>query len=222
MGARRRMRARMQGGATRGRGSTALVLTLAVGGLTACGSEPTSPGLEAELQAVQEDVDELRDRVEALEQQPPSGSSGEQDPPPGEGSGAGDEQEPPDSGQPQPFDDPAGLFEDPESLIGQDVTVTARVAELLSVAEVGAAFRIGNEDGTTVGVITATPPADLQVGDVLQVTGRVGRIDPTSFEADFGISADVLAEEPEAFLAGLDGDVAIAARQLEVVEEPAG
>ncbi|MGY1836918.1 bZIP transcription factor [Blastococcus sp. SYSU DS0510] len=223
MVAQRRTRAGRRGGAAGGPGRrAALVLALALEGLAACGAGATSPALEAEVQGLREEVDELRDRVEALEQQPPPSAAPSGAPPTEDPSASGDEEPATDGGAEQPFDDPAGLFQDPEPLVGQDVTVTAEVVQLVSVADVGAAFRLGDGDGTTVGVVTVTPPGDLELGDVLRVTGPVGRVQRDSFEADFGISADVLAEDPETLFAELGGEIAVAAREVRVVRQSSG
>jgi hypothetical protein len=204
------------------RSRAALAVVLAVGGLAACGTEPTSPALEAEVEGLREEFDELRERVEALEEQPPPSAAPSGAPPTEDPAAPGDQDPSPDGDAERPFEDPAGLFEDPEPLIGQDVTVTAEVVELVSVAAVGAAFRLGDGNGTTIGVVTATPPGTLQVGEVLRVTGPVVRVERDSFEADFGISADVLAEDPETLFTELGGEIAVAARAVEVVQQPAG
>ncbi|SEM14828.1 hypothetical protein SAMN04515665_13511 [Blastococcus sp. DSM 46786] len=197
----------------------AVAVALAVGGLAACGDGATGATAQ-EVQGLSDELGALRDRVAALEERPvPSAAPAT---PTEDAPGTGDQQPPPDDGPQQPFDDPAGLFEDPGPLIGQDVTVTAEVVGLVSVSEVGAAFRLGDGNGTTVGVITVTPPGELEVGDVLRVTGSVERVERESFEADFGISAGVLAENPEALFAALAGDVAVAAREIEVVQQSSG
>ncbi|MCF6507587.1 hypothetical protein E9549_09235 [Blastococcus sp. MG754426] len=215
MRAQRRTRAGSGARASR----VAVAAALAVAGLAGCGDDATGPTAQ-EVAALADEIDGLRDRVEALEERPvpsaaPTTPSAEA-PPTDNG------EQPPGDDPAQPFEDPAGLFDDPEPLIGEDVTVTAEVVGLVSVSQVGAAFRLGGGEGTTVGVITVTPPGELEVGDVLRVTGPVERVRRSSFEADFGISADVLADDPETLFAALAGDVAIAARDIEVVRQPSG
>ncbi|MGY1723450.1 hypothetical protein [Blastococcus sp. SYSU DS0533] len=212
---RAQRRTRAGSGARAGR--VAVAVALGVVGVTACGSGATGPTAQ-EVAALADELDALRDRVEALEERPVP-SAGPATPTPDAPPTGG--QPPPDE-DPSPLDDPAGLFEDPGFLVGEDVTVTAEVVSLVSVSEVGAAFRLGDGTGSTVGVITVTPPGELDVGDVLRVTGPVERVERSSFEADFGISADVLAEDPEVLFAALAGNVAVAAREIEVVQQASG
>ncbi|MCF6745753.1 hypothetical protein E9529_16015 [Blastococcus sp. KM273128] len=200
-------------------GGVAVAAALAVAGLAACGDDPTGPSAE-EVATLADEVEALRDRVEALEERPvPSAAPAT---PTAETPPSGDADPTPGDDPAQPFEDPAGLFDDPGSLVGEDVTVTAEVVGVVSVSDVGAAFRLGGGEGTTVGVITVTPPGELDEGDVLRVTGPVERVRRSSFEADFGISADVLAEDPETLFAALAGDVAIAARNIQVVPQSSG
>lgn len=203
-----------------------LAAALAVGTLAACGNDATGPATDPvaaeELQALREDVRALRDRIDVLEERSrPDGGSGDEapadgDPQPSEGGTAGEEASEQASG------DPAGVFSDPEPLIGQDVTVTAEVSGLIAVTQVGAAFRLADGEGNTVGVIMATPPADLAVGDVMRVTGPLARVEQDGFEADFGIAADVLVEDSQAFFADVSGEFAIAAREAEVLQQSSG
>lgn len=203
-----------------------LSAAVVVGSLAACGDEAsvpaTDPAAAEELQELREDVRALRDRIDALEERSrPDGGSGEGapadgDPPPGEdGTAGGGTSE-------RPSTDPAGVFTDPEPLVGQDVTVTAEVSGLIAVTQVGAAFRLADGEGNTVGVIMVTPPADLEVGDVMRVTGPLARVEQDGFEADFGIAADVLVEDPQAFFDDVAGEFAIAARDVEVLQQPSG
>ncbi|MGY2004987.1 hypothetical protein [Blastococcus sp. SYSU DS1024] len=204
---------------------TVLVLALTLGGLTACGDDApgpsTDPAAAEELEELRDDIAALRERVSELEARsrpssepsaPPSDDGAE----PGDGATSGGE------ASPRPVEDPAGVFQDPGALIGRDVTVVAEVSDVVAVTEVGAAFRLADGEGNTVGVITATPPGDLEVGDVQRVTGTVGRVSPEDFEAIFGIAADVLVDDPEAFFTDLGGQIAIAARDVEAVQQPAG
>ncbi|MGY1721379.1 hypothetical protein ACI8AG_20280 [Blastococcus sp. SYSU DS0552] len=205
---------------------TVLTLALAVGGLTGCGNEApepsTDPGAAEELEELRDDITALRERVRALEER--SRPSSEPTPPPSDDGGAdsGDGATSGAEAPPRPVEDPAGVFQDPAALIGRDVTVVAEVSDVVAVSEVGAAFRLADGAGNTVGVITATPPGDLEVGDVQRVTGTVGRVSRDRFEAVFGIAADVLVDDPEAFFTDLGGEIAIAARDVEAVPQPAG
>lgn len=208
--------------------STRAVLTAAVlaGSLAACGDEApvpaTDPAAAEELQELREDVRALRDRIDALEERSrPDGGPGEEAPADGDPQ-AGEDGTAGDGPSQRPSTDASGVFTDPEPLAGQDVTVTAEVSGLIAVTEVGAAFRLADGQGNTVGVIMVTPPADLEVGDVMRVTGPLAEIEQDGFEADFGIAADVLVEDPEAFFDDVAGEFAIAARDVQVLQQPSG
>ncbi|MGY1914034.1 hypothetical protein [Blastococcus sp. SYSU DS0973] len=220
------------GPARRGGRAVAAVVAagVGVGGLAACGEGPTGPvddpAATGDLQRIGDTLDALEERIGELEDrrsgaaeptasaapttgEEPAGQTAQPDDAPASPSGA-------------PVEDAAGLFENPEPLIGEDVMVTAPVSALVGVADVGAVFRIGDGTGTTVAVVMVTPPPELQTGDVVQVSGTVGRVAESSFEADFGIAADVLTDDPQAFFGDLAGDVAIAADRVTLVQEQAG
>lgn len=185
------------------RAATVLVAaTLGMGGLAACGEDSSGPeagGVSAEdLQNVEDDLAALEDRIGVLEDE----STDAPVDPVAEGDGS-------------------EVFEDPEALIGQEVTVSATVTELLTTTDVGSAFRIGGESGEPIPVIMATPPAQLDADDVVQVSGTVVRVQQDSFETDFGIAADELFEDPESFFTDFEGEVAIAADRMEVLQEQA-
>ncbi|WP_346622722.1 hypothetical protein [Blastococcus montanus] len=198
-----------------------LAALVAAGGLAACGRNDSVPGTAAEVGELREELGALEDRVSALEEQvaAPEPTAG---PPDDGGEQPGDGGTSEDEGTAQPVEDPAGVFEDPEPLVGQVVTVAAAISDLIAVTEVGAAFRLADGDGDTVGAVMVTPPADLEVGDVVRVSGPLARIRESSFEADFGIAADVLVDDPDAFFADLTGEFAIAARDVEVLQQPPG
>lgn len=48
------------------------------------------------------------------------------------------------------------------------------------------------------------------------MTGTAVEVDPDTFEADFGIAADELFPDPEAWLAQAEGEVAVAAIRIVV------
>ncbi|MCZ2857310.1 hypothetical protein [Blastococcus sp. VKM Ac-2987] len=205
---------------------TVLAVVLALGGLAACGNDPagpaTDPAAAEERQQLREEIAALQDRIDALEEQSrPDGGPGDDapadgDPQSGEQGTAGG------GASGRASADPVGVFTDPEPLVGQDVTVTAEVSGLISVTQVGAAFRLADGEGNTIGVIMVTPPADLEVGDVMRVTGPLARVEQDGFEADFGIAADALVDDPEAFFDDVAGEFAIAARDVEVLQQPSG
>ncbi|MGY1709318.1 hypothetical protein ACI8AC_07370 [Geodermatophilus sp. SYSU D00758] len=189
------------------RAAAALVAAaIGMGGLAACGDSagPEAGGVTTEdLQGIQDDIGALDDRVGALED------------------GVGDADAPVDPVPPVPEDE-AGVFEDAQALIGQEVTVSAAVSEVLTTTDVGSAFRIADETGEPIAVISANPPAELDVDDVVRVSGTVVQVQRDTFEQDFGIAADGLFDDAEAFFSAFEGEAAIAADQLEVLQEQSG
>ncbi|MGY1608458.1 MULTISPECIES: hypothetical protein [unclassified Geodermatophilus] len=191
-----------------GRAAAALIAAaIGIGGLAACGDSagPEAGGVSTEdLQDIQDDLGALEERVGVLEDQPVDA--------------AGDTDAPVDP----LVEDEAGVFEDPEPLIGQDVTVSAGVSEVITTTDVGSAFRIGNESGEPIAVVSANPPAQLDVGDVVRVSGTVVRVQRDTFEQDFGITADEVFDDPDVFFDTFDGEVALAADRIEVLQEQSG
>lgn len=192
-----------------GQAAAAVLATIVgTGGLAACSDDPVGPVGPAatDVQAVTDRIDALEDRIDALEarvgvlEDAPTATEDQPE-------------------QDQPSGDGSGVLGDGEALIGQAVTVSGEVTEPVTMADVGASFRIAGERGDPIVVIMATPPAELQVGEAVQVSGRVVRIAEDSFEVDFGIAADQLFEDPDAFFADFGGEVAISADRLEVVPE---
>lgn len=99
-----------------------------------------------------------------------------------------------------------GVF-DPQPLLGDEITVSGEVSEVLSAN----AFRIaGDEFGDEgLGIVTAGPP-ELEGGAVVQVTGIVRERDTTTLEDDLGVD---LTDDS---LAGLDDvDYVVAASDVE-------
>ncbi|WP_157936777.1 hypothetical protein [Geodermatophilus chilensis] len=184
-----------------GRTAAALVAAaIGMGGLAACGDSagPEAGGVTTEdLQGIEDDLSALEERVGALEDAP------------------ADAEAPVDP----VIEDEAGVFEDAEALIGQEVTVSAGVSEVITTTDVGSAFRIGNETGEPIAVVMASPPAQLEVDDVVRVSGTVVKVQRDTFEQDFGIASDELFDDPEAFFSAFEGEVAIAADRMEVLQE---
>lgn len=179
--------------------------TIGMGGLAACSESagPEAGGVTVDdLQEIEDDLGALEERVGLLEEN------------------VGEPGVPVD---PIPEENPAeGIFEDPEPLIGQEVTVSAEVSELFTLAaDIGSAFRIAGESGEPISVISAMPPVELDADDVVQVSGTVVQVQRDTFETDFGIAAEELFEDPEAFFAEEEGGVAIAANRIEVLQEQA-
>ena len=191
-----------RGGRRAGRAVTAVAaLGLGLAGLTACGN---SAGPEAgaatteDLQGVEDQLAELEDRVGLLE----------------DGAGAG-------GGGAETADDTDAFFGDAESYVGQQVTVSAEVSELVTTTDVGGAFRIAAQTGDPIAVVSATPPAQVDQDDVVRVSGTVMEVAQESFEEDFGLAADELFEDPDGWLEAEEGEIAISATEIEVLQEQA-
>ena len=189
----------------RGAGRTAgmlLAAAIGMGGLAACGD---SAGPEAgevtteDLQHIEDDLGALEDRVGVLE------------------GGMADGEAPVDP----VLEDESGLFEDAQALIGQEVTVSAGVSEVMTTTDVGSAFRIGDDSGEPIAVLTASPPQQLDVDDAVRVTGTVVKVQRDTFEQDFGIAADELFDDADAFFSDFEGEVAVAADRVETLQEQA-
>ncbi|MDK3255764.1 hypothetical protein [Blastococcus capsensis] len=192
--------------------AAAAVLATAVGmgGVAACSDDPIGPetgpaatevqAIEERLTGIEDRLAAIEDRVGVLEDEPAAEERPEED---------------------RPGEEEPGVLGDAEALIGQGVTVSGEVTEPVTVADVGASFRISGDSGDPIVVIMATPPAELQADDTVEVTGTVVRIAEDSFEVDFGIAADQLFEDPAAFFADSGGQIAISAARLEVVQAQA-
>jgi hypothetical protein len=192
-------------GATRT--ATALIAAaVGMGGLAACGDSagPEAGGVSTEdLQNIEDDLAGLEERVGVLEEGADDAGAGT-----GAGAGAG-----------AGIEDEAGVFEDAQSLIGQEVTVSAGVSEVITTTDVGSAFRIGNETGEPIAVVMANPSAQLDVNDVVRVSGTVVKVQRNTFEQDFGIAADELFDDADAFFSAFEREVAIASDRMEVLQE---
>ena len=169
------------------------VLVLSVAGLAACGDDD-SAGPEAG-QVTTEDLQALEDRVGALEEDVGALS---------DGAGVGD--------------DEAAAGQD---IIGQEVTISAEVSELITTSDVGSAFRIGADSGPSVAVLATSPPSNLEANDVVQISGTVKLVERDSFEEDFGIAEDDLFDDADTFFGEFEGQPAIAADSVEVLQEQA-
>ncbi|SEM14875.1 hypothetical protein SAMN04515665_13513 [Blastococcus sp. DSM 46786] len=189
-----------------GRTATALAAAvLGMGGLAACSDDSAGPeagGVTAEdLQQVEDDLAGLDERVGVLE----DGLGTDADVGASDALGADD--------------DTAAVFEDSQSYVGQEVTVSAEISEMVTTTDVGSAFRIAGESGDPIAVVSASPPAEIDANDVVQVTGTVVQVQRDSFEQDFGIAEDELFEDADAWFQEEDGSVAISADSIEVLQE---
>jgi hypothetical protein len=192
---------------TRLRGATlGAAMVLSVAGLSAC-AESGGPEAGAvttqDLQGLEERLGALDERVGVLEDDPVDTTPG------------GAVEVPPEP-------DNAGFFADPRALLGQEVTVSAEVSATMAGTQTGAAFRIaGDGDENAIGVIAPQSSVQVDGDDVVRVTGTVVQVAQDSFEQDFGIAADDLFDDPDAFFAEAKGDVALNATEVEVLQEQA-
>ncbi|TQN42625.1 hypothetical protein FHU33_2031 [Blastococcus colisei] len=198
----RAARARRTGGAV-------VLAALGAVGLAACGDSP-----EGEVSTVTlEDLRELEDDVAALEERVAVLEGAQLGPatttsPAAPSSEAGDG---PDT----------TFLSDPSGSLGEEVTVTATIRSA-TVSDIGSVFRLADGTGRSVPVVSATPTGALADGDVVEVSGTVLRIEESTFEQDFGIAPDELVEEPDRWLRENEGDVAISADRVAIVQEEQG
>ena len=96
------------------------------------------------------------------------------------------------------------------------------VEGLLASTDVASAFRIAGDGGGPVAVVSVTPPPELATGDVVDVSGTAVEVDRDTFEAEFGIAAAALLEDPDQWFADAEGQVTIAAVRIEVLPASAG
>lgn len=185
-------------GRTTRRAAAAAAAVLAFGGVAACGSD--SAGQEAGAVSAG-DLRDMEDRIGALEDQVSAMEEGM-----GGGALAGDAGD-------------AMVFEDPQSQLGQEVTISAEVSELYTTTDVGSAMRIAGESGEPIAVVSASPIAEIDANDVVKVTGTVVQVQRASFEADFGVAADELFQDADGFFVDAEGETAIAADQIQVTQE---
>jgi hypothetical protein len=180
-------------------------IALGLAGVAGCGD---SAGPEAgevtveDLQGLEDQLTGLEDRVGVLEDRGVSDGAV-----PGGDMGAGD--------------DTDAFFGDTGSYVGQQVTVSAEISELTTTTEIGSALRIAGEGAEPIAVVSATPPPQLDRSDVVRVTGTVVQVQRDSFEEDFGIIADELFEDADAWFDEAEGQVAISASEIEVLQEQA-
>lgn len=185
------------------RAAAAVLAVLGVGGLVGCGQDEAAPdGVTAEqLQDVRDDVATLRERVDELEAARSSAAATTTS------ANTTSATTTPTTTAPA---EPTPTFS-----AGDDVSLGGEVTGLISTTAVGSAFRLATSEGATVTVISPTPVAELGTGDAVQVSGVATRVQRSSFERDFGIAADVLLDDPGAFLTEYAGQLAVAADRVQ-------
>jgi hypothetical protein len=98
--------------------------------------------------------------------------------------------------------------------------VSADVMELLPTTSGGVAFTIGGEgEDEAVAVLSPGQVVEVGVDDVVEVTGTVLKVDRDTFEQDFGVPAEDLLADADAFFTDVEGDVAIDATGVRVLPE---
>lgn len=187
--------------AARTRLAAGAAITALAFGVTACDD---SAGPEAgavttdDLQDLTDQIGALEERVGALEDQFAAGGE------PGLGEG----------------EDMAGGG-DQQDIIGQEVTISAEVTELITSGDQGTAFRIGGEPGPSVAVLSGSMSQQVQANDVVQISGTVQLINRDTFEQDFGVAEGDLFDDADGFFDEFEGQPAIAADSVEVLQEQA-
>ncbi|MDK3255766.1 hypothetical protein [Blastococcus capsensis] len=181
-----------------------IAAVVGMGGLAACSDDSAGPeagGVSAEdLQGVEDQIAGLDERVGVLEEGGVEGTDVGVAP-------LGAE------------DDTEAFFGDNESFVGQEVTVSAEISEMVTTTDIGSSFRIAGESGDPIPVVSASPMAEMDANDVVQVSGTVVQVQRDTFEEDFGVAADELFEDADAFFEEEEGSIAIAADRIEVLQE---
>ncbi len=114
-------------------------------------------------------------------------------------------------------DSAAATGEEPD-IVGQEATISAEVSEVLTTNDTGSAFRIGGESGPPVAVLSGSAPEGLDANDTVRITGTVQRVTRESFEQDFGLAEDELFDDPDGFFDEFEGQPAISATEIEVLQ----
>ena len=182
-----------------GRTATALAAAVVgVGGLAACSEDSAGPeagGVTAEdLQQFEDELTGLEDRVGVLEG----------------GLGADDEL--------AAGEEDNAFYDDTQSYVGQEVTVSGEVSEMVTTTDIGSSIRIAGESGDPIAVVSAMPSGELDANDVVRVTGTVVEVQRDTFESDFGVAADELFEDADAWFEEEEGSIAISAERMEILQ----
>lgn len=107
-------------------------------------------------------------------------------------------------------DDTEEVFDDPTSFVGQTVTVSGEVSEIIDES----AFEIAGEDlgGEGLLVVQADASVDLEADTVVRVTGTVRESDFQALETDLGVEFD------DALFARYEDEHLIVAGSVEVID----
>lgn len=97
------------------------------------------------------------------------------------------------------------------------------MSELITSSDAGSAFRIAGDSGPSVAVLATSPPQGLDADTAVRVTGTVQMVQRESFEQDFGIAEeDQFGADADAFFEEAEGQPAIAATEVEVLQAQSG
>jgi hypothetical protein len=178
---------------------------LAVAGLGACGSAGPEVGITTDdIQDLENQIDALDERLGALEE-------------------GGALPEDLDDASPEAVPDVSDdLWSGPDVYVGQTVTVSAEVTEVVAIADAGTAFRIAGDSGDPLLVVSTSPPDDLDTGDVVRVMGSVLVLRQDTFEQEFGAAPGDVFDDPDAFFQDAEDDIGIAADDVQMIPEQNG
>ena len=185
------------------RRSTALAATaVALAGLTACGgsAEPDGGVTAQDLRQLEDQVSALDERVVVLE-------------------GGAESNSPDDGGNRLPGVGLDDLLRDPQSFLGQEVTVTGEISELWTTGGDGAAFRMAGDIGDPIVVVAPEFAGRLDASDDVEVTGTVTSVSSGTFADEFGAAADAVLDDPDEFFADAAGEPALAAGVVRILGE---
>lgn len=118
-------------------------------------------------------------------------------------------------------DEGAAAGAEERDVIGQEATISAEVSEVITSTDAGSAFRVGGESGPSVAVLSGSAPEGLDANDTVRITGIVRLVSRESFEQDFGLAEDELFDDPAGFFDEFEGQPAIAATEIEVLQAQA-
>lgn len=178
------------------------VTVVALVSLSACGSSGDADAGNVstdDLQQLQDQLTALDNRVATVEQDFSGSDFG------GPGSAGGNTNE--------------GFGNDPAAALGDEVTVSAAVSELVGSSEAGAVFLVAGDDGVPIPVVSADPTVPLRVGEVVTVSGTVVLVDPDTFADDFGVAAAELLDDADVFLEEREGEIALAADEVRPADD---
>ncbi|MCV2487915.1 hypothetical protein OF117_00950 [Geodermatophilus sp. YIM 151500] len=192
------------------RAAAAAAVVVGLGGLTGC-ADAAGSGADAvsseDVERLEADLGSLDDRLGELEQDLRSAAGDAVDRAGAAASSAAAD---------------LGVLEDVRSLLDREITFTAEVGELLQTTDAGTVFRVEGPGGEPVTVVAPDAPAELTANDVVEVSGTVRQIGEDTFQQDFGVTADQLLQDPQAFFQDARDQFAVDADTVRVVQDATG